>query len=110
RVPQVFAGDARSCIDELRNAGMTVLASAAGSGLAHDRTDLRGDVAVLLGNEAHGLADDVVSASDGVVTVPMAGAVESLNVAMTGAVVAFESARQRRGDGAAPRPEADRSS
>jgi len=32
----------------------------------------------------------------GVMTVPMAGAVESVNVAIAGAVVLFEIARQRR--------------
>lgn len=96
RVPHVAAGDPHDCVVALRQAGMTVLASAAGSGPPHDATDLTGDVAVLLGNEAHGLDADLVGAADGVITVPMAGAVESLNVAMTGAVIAFESARQRR--------------
>jgi TrmH family RNA methyltransferase len=96
RIPHVAAADAPRCIADLRAAGMTVLASAAGAGAAHDTVDLRGDVAVLLGNEAHGLDPAVVSGADGVITVPMAGAVESLNVAMTGAVIAFEAARQRR--------------
>ena len=99
RVPHVVGGDARSCVSELRQAGMTVLASAAGAHPAYDAVDLRGDIAVLLGNEAHGLTDDVVVSADAVVTVPMAGSVESLNVAMTGAVIAFESARQRRAPG-----------
>jgi 23S rRNA (guanosine2251-2'-O)-methyltransferase len=32
---------------------------------------------------------------DGLISVPMAGAVESLNVAMAATVIAFEAARQR---------------
>lgn len=96
RVKHRSVGDPRDCVVELRDAGMRVLATAAGSGPAHDATDLTGDVAVLLGNEAHGLPSELVAVADGVITIPMAGAVDSLNVAMTGAVVAFESARQRR--------------
>jgi len=96
RVPLVLAGDPHECILALRGAGITVLSSAAGTSRSHDAVDLTGDVAVLLGNEAHGLPDDIVGAADGIVSVPMAGEVESLNVAMTGAVIAFESARQRR--------------
>jgi TrmH family RNA methyltransferase len=65
-------------------------------GLDYDRVDLCGPTAVLLGNEANGLPADVVAACDGLVTIPMVGRTESLNVAMTAAVLAFEAARQRR--------------
>jgi len=49
---------------------------------------------VVLGNEAHGLAD--ASAVDEWVTIPQSGAGESLNVAMAATVLCFEVARQRR--------------
>ena len=39
---------------------------------------------------------------DGTVTIPMAGAAESLNVAMAATVLCFEAARQRAASGAAP--------
>ncbi len=54
-------------------------------------------VALVLGNEAHGLSDTVVAHVDGLISIPMAGSAESLNVAMAGTVLAFEAARQRRG-------------
>jgi TrmH family RNA methyltransferase len=56
---------------------------------------LTGTVALVLGNEAHGLPDDVGAAIDELLTIPMAGAVESLNVAMAGSVLLFEAKRQR---------------
>jgi TrmH family RNA methyltransferase len=52
-----------------------------------------GRVAVVVGNEAHGLDDD--AAIDQWITIPHAGPVESLNVAMAATVLAFEVARQR---------------
>ncbi|HEX8804212.1 MAG TPA: RNA methyltransferase, partial [Acidimicrobiales bacterium] len=63
----------------------------------YDRVDLASrPVAVLLGNEAHGLHPALTVPVDRVVTIPMAGATESLNVAMAGTIVCFESLRQRR--------------
>ncbi|MGZ8735052.1 MAG: TrmH family RNA methyltransferase [Acidimicrobiia bacterium] len=56
---------------------------------------LAGPVALVLGNEAHGLPDDVRASIDELLTIPMAGAADSLNVAMAGSVLLFEAKRQR---------------
>jgi len=96
RVPVVVADRADGAIARLRDAGMTVVATTLADAVGLDEADLTGPVAVLLGNEAHGLPDDVVALADVAVRIPMVGNVESLNVAMTGTVVAFEAARQRR--------------
>ena len=52
-----------------------------------------GRVAVVVGNEAHGL--DADAAIDQWITIPHAGTAESLNVAMAATVLVFEVARQR---------------
>jgi TrmH family RNA methyltransferase len=52
-----------------------------------------GRVALVVGNEAHGLDDD--AAVDQWITIPHAGSAESLNVAMAATVLLFEVARQR---------------
>jgi RNA methyltransferase, TrmH family len=52
--------------------------------------------AIVLGNEAHGLAPEVVGACRHRVTIPLDGPTESLNVAAAGAVLCFEALRQRR--------------
>lgn len=96
RMPVVAAGTADEAVHRLRDAGMTVVATTLDGAVGPDEVDLTGSVALLLGNEAHGLAPDVVAAADIAVCIPMAGRVDSLNVAMTGTVLAFESARQRR--------------
>ncbi len=56
---------------------------------------LTGAVAIVLGNEAHGLADEVSGLIDTWITIPMHGHTESLNVAMATSVLCFEAARQR---------------
>jgi tRNA G18 (ribose-2'-O)-methylase SpoU len=50
-------------------------------------------VALVVGNETHGLPADL--ALDGLVSIPHAGRVESLNAAMAATVLCFEVARQR---------------
>jgi len=52
-------------------------------------------VAIILGSEAHGLAEEVREIADHTVSIPMHGKVESLNVATTGAVLAFDMAARR---------------
>ena len=52
-----------------------------------------GRIAIVVGNEAHGLDDD--AAVDQWITIPHSGRAESLNVAMAATVIAFEVARQR---------------
>lgn len=82
--------------DRLRAVGFTVLGTRVDGGEPYDSVDLAGPVAVVLGNEARGLGPDIADHLDVAVTIPMAGATESLNVAMAGTVLAFEVLRQRR--------------
>jgi TrmH family RNA methyltransferase len=89
RVPVVTAE-----LAVLQAAGLHVLATSSHRGDAYTETDLTGRIALVVGNEAHGVPDD--APVDGWVTIPHAGAAESLNVAMAATVLAFEVARQRR--------------
>lgn len=62
----------------------------------HDRADLLGPTALVVGNEARGLAADELHLIERRLTIPMAGRTESLNVSMSATILAFEAARQRR--------------
>jgi TrmH family RNA methyltransferase len=94
-VPVVEAVDAVQVLDGLRAQGRTGWGATAGSGVPYTAVDLAGPVALVVGNEAHGLPLAVRDRLDGAITVPMAGAAESLNVAVAGSVLLFEAARQR---------------
>lgn len=58
-------------------------------------------VALVLGNESTGISPEVQARLDGTLAIPMAGGVESLNVAVAAAVVAYELTRRRRASRAA---------
>jgi len=56
--------------------------------------DLAGPVTFLLGAEREGLPEELVAQSNYVVTIPLPGAAESLNVAAAGAIALYERARR----------------
>jgi TrmH family RNA methyltransferase len=99
-VPVVSAGPAPEVLSELGTWGLTRLGTAAEGGTDYASTDLTRATALVLGNEATGLAlAELRPYLDGVVSIPMAGGAESLNVGMVAAVLCFEAARQRRHHG-----------
>jgi TrmH family RNA methyltransferase len=56
-------------------------------------------VALVLGNEAHGLPDEIAADLDQVARVPLTGRAESLNLAAAAAVLLYEAARQQAREG-----------
>lgn len=95
-VPVVVGGQPVEVLERMAPWPHRRLGTVARGGEAPDRVDLTGNVALVLGNEAHGLPADVEPHLDGRLTIPMAGRTESLNVGMAAAVLCFEAARQRR--------------
>lgn len=98
-VPVAIGGGAVVVLDLLRAAGVPTFATAVDGGVPHDDADMRGPLALVVGNEAHGLPAELLAMVDHTVTIPMVGRSESLNVAMAGTVLCFESLRQRRLEG-----------
>jgi 23S rRNA (guanosine2251-2'-O)-methyltransferase len=85
----------RRAVDRIKKAGLWVYAAESG-GTPYTELDLAGPVALVLGSEGRGVRRLVREACDGEVSVPMLGAVESLNVSVASAILLSE-ARRRRG-------------
>jgi TrmH family RNA methyltransferase len=100
-VPVVSGGSAVQVLEAIGGRGGPRLGTDQHRGQPYDEVDLCGPFALVLGNEANGIPPDAAECVDEWVHIPMAGAVESLNVAMAGSVICFEAARQRRVSGAA---------
>ena len=78
-----------------RGLGIRILVAVPTGGIPCDRVDLRGSVALVLGNEGEGAAPVWLASADPLVTVPLAGAGRSLNVALAAAILLYEATRQR---------------
>lgn len=87
------ADDARAW---LARSGLRTVATAPAAERDYWDADLRSGCAILLGPEHAGLGPDWLATADERVRVPMAGLADSLNVAVTGALLAYEARRQRR--------------
>jgi tRNA G18 (ribose-2'-O)-methylase SpoU len=57
--------------------------------------DYRGEVAIVVGSERNGVGARWLDVADARVAIPMAGAADSLNVAVAAGIVLFEAARRR---------------
>jgi tRNA G18 (ribose-2'-O)-methylase SpoU len=80
----------------LRERGLRLRAAAQNGSTDYDRVDWSGPSALILGSEGAGFsAEDLRNVYESI-RIPMAGAVESLNVGSAAAICLFEAARQRR--------------
>ncbi|WP_146459597.1 TrmH family RNA methyltransferase [Rubripirellula tenax] len=107
RVPTA-TGTSESIAKYLAHGGFSVMGARVESSTPFWSVSWAGSVAVVLGSEAHGLGErwkTIPQYVDGKLTgdhisvpgvrIPMAGKVDSLNISVSAAVIAFEAVRQR---------------
>ena len=99
RVPVARVNNIASAIADLQQRGVWVYAlEASGKPYFGEKFDDSG-IAFVLGSEGEGVSRIVKEKSDFVLSIPMYGELNSLNVSAAAAVMLFEAARQRHGKG-----------
>ncbi|MBX7221161.1 MAG: RNA methyltransferase [Blastocatellia bacterium] len=83
-------------VQALRGQGIKVVTAAAKAPLHFSEYDWKQPTVLWLGSEGNGLPEDVAATADAAVFIPMAGAVESLNITVATALLLFEAVRQRK--------------
>jgi TrmH family RNA methyltransferase len=96
RLPIVPGVSVTHFLDAARRGGIAVVGTAADGDSVYSDHDWTRPTLVMLGNEAGGLAAELLAHCDTVVRIPLTEPVESLNVASAAAALLFEAARQRR--------------
>jgi 23S rRNA (guanosine2251-2'-O)-methyltransferase len=84
-------------IEELKTLGVWTIGLAGDATDSYDVIDFNLPTAIVLGAEGRGLRRLVRDRCDRIVSIPMHGSVDSLNVSVAAGVVLFEAARQRQG-------------
>jgi RNA methyltransferase, TrmH family len=95
RLPVLDDISPEQAVADARQRGCRILAAAPRGGTSVFDAALTGSLAVLIGGEGQGLTDAVLDLADARVTVPMQAPVESLNAAVTAALIVYEARRQR---------------
>jgi 23S rRNA (guanosine2251-2'-O)-methyltransferase len=89
-------------IDALKEVGIWAVGLDASAPTEYHTADLNRPLALVVGGEGKGLRPLVRQHCDMVVSLPMPGAIESLNAAVAGSIVLYEALRQRGQRPAAP--------
>jgi 23S rRNA (guanosine2251-2'-O)-methyltransferase len=84
-------------MDALKSAGLWLVGAEGGAGRPWYEFDYTAPTALVLGSEGHGLRPLVKSKCDALLSLPLHGAVSSLNVSAAAAVFFYEVVRQRDG-------------
>lgn len=101
RLPILSPSSWEEASQQLESWGCSIVAADAGpGGVAHFALDWSQPRALVLGSEAHGVAEEITSdPRTRLCHIPMHSGIESLNAAMAGTIMLFEAQRQRIGDG-----------
>ena len=94
-VPFIAVTNLARTLRELQEAGVFVVGTAAEANAELVSTDLSGPVALVLGAEGAGLRRLTQETCDALISIPMFGSVESLNVSVASGICLYEARRQR---------------
>ena len=94
RVPFRVTEQLADEVELLQRNGITIYGAHLSGGSFYEK-DFRKPCAFLIGNEGNGLSDAISKKADDLIRIPMKGKVESLNAAISTAVIAYEVLRQR---------------
>ncbi|HNP95838.1 MAG TPA: RNA methyltransferase [Cyclobacteriaceae bacterium] len=82
--------NSRACLESLKASGYKILATMPSANLTIQQVDVSNKIAVVMGNELHGLSDTAIALADYKVTIPMFGFTESLNLSVSAAICVHE--------------------
>jgi len=95
-VPLVSVVNLARTLRELKERGIWLTGTDDSADKSLYDVDLTGPLALVMGSEGEGMRRLTRECCDQLVSIPMGGAVESLNVSVAAGVVLFEAVRQRR--------------
>ena len=95
-MPVVRVANITNTIKELKERGVWVCGTAADGDTVLYDADLKGAAAIVIGNEGEGMSRLVADSCDFKVSIPMKGAISSLNASAAAAILLYEAVRQRQ--------------
>jgi len=93
-IPILYYDTFKDAVNDLYSNGFNIYASTL-DGEDLYKTNLKGKTAIVIGNEANGMAEEDISLCNKRIKIPMLGRAESLNASIAAAVIIYEALRQR---------------
>jgi 23S rRNA (guanosine2251-2'-O)-methyltransferase len=94
-VPYFMVTNLARTLNELKERNIWILGTSDQATKTLYQADLKGPIALVLGAEGDGIRQLTAKTCDELVSIPMSGAVESLNVSVASGVCLYEAMRQR---------------
>lgn len=80
----------------IRKRDIRLIVTAPGSSSTIYDLNLNGSIAFAFGNEARGVSEELITGADEIVSIPILGKAESLNVSVAASICLYEAVRQRK--------------
>ena len=93
-MPVIKVSNLNQAIEEMKNENIWVYAADMDGGEMY-KTNLKGDIALVVGGEGTGVKQLTRKLCDGIISIPMYGRVNSLNASVSAGIVLYEAVRQR---------------
>jgi len=94
-VPLLYYKSSSEAIKDLKSRGIKVITTSLNAEKYCFDVDYKKSFALIIGNEASGVSEEVLADSDLLIKIPMLGKAESLNAAVASSVIMYEVLRQR---------------
>lgn len=96
QVDLTYENDFRKLVGRLKAEGKTIVGTSPRAQQLYTEVNFTDPVVLVFGNEATGLSQENMALLDHVVSIPMPGGVESLNLVTSAAILLYEGLRQRK--------------
>lgn len=95
-VPILIEDDITGLIHYLKDNNYSIISSYLQTEDRYDQIDYRGPVAIVIGNEANGVSEEIIKLSDKYAKIPIWGKAESLNVGVAAGILMYHASNSRR--------------
>lgn len=95
RIPVCRVKSLPALVENLKESGVKIISCTEKTDTLMHGADLKGPLAIIVGNEEVGISSTLLALSDNRVKIPLKGEIGSLNVSVAAGIILFEALRQR---------------
>ena len=97
RIPVCKSSNLWNDLIYLKESGLQILSASEKGNTAYHQVDFSLPSTIILGSEEDGVSEKLLKASDKIISIPILGEIQSLNVSVSAGIMIYEAVRQREG-------------